>query len=59
MLSWLCFLTIIEQKLRVDPGLYVDDILEYNPPYVESNFTCNPGPTKLIIHIAPRYKMLT
>ena len=30
--------------------LLINDILEYNPPYVQSNFTCNPGPTILITH---------
>ena len=25
--------------------LKINDILEYNPPYVEFDFTCNTGPT--------------
>ena len=23
------------------------DVLDYNPPYVQSDFTCNPGPTDI------------
>ena len=25
--------------------LKINDVLEYNPPYVQSDFMCNPGPT--------------
>ena len=25
--------------------LKINDVLEYNLPYMQSNFTCNPGPT--------------
>ena len=32
--------------------LVINDILEYNLPYVQSDFTCNPGPT---IFISSRY----
>ena len=28
--------------------LKINDVLEYNPPYVQSDFTCNLGPTKLL-----------
>ena len=28
--------------------LKINDILEYNPPYMQSDFTCNSGPMKLI-----------
>ena len=29
--------------------LLINDILEYNPPYIQSDFTCNPGPTSFFI----------
>ena len=28
-------------------SLKINDILEYNLPYVESDFECNPGPTRV------------
>ena len=28
--------------------LYINDILKYNLPYVQSNFTCNPGLTGIL-----------
>ena len=28
--------------------LKINDILEYNLPYMQSNFTCNLGPTKIV-----------
>ena len=27
--------------------VYINDVLEYNPPYLQSDFTCNSGPTPL------------
>ena len=34
------------KRVSVDVSyLYMNDILEYNPPYAQSDFTCNPGPT--------------
>ena len=29
--------------------LKINDVLEYNPPYVQSNFMCNQGPTNGVI----------
>ena len=30
-------------------ALCLNDVLEYNPPYVKSDFTCNLGPTKVFL----------
>ena len=34
--------------------LKIDDVLAYNLPYMQSNFTCNPGPTVFIDRVATR-----
>ena len=31
----------------VDALYLKNDVLEYSPPYVQSNFTCNPDPTDI------------
>ena len=42
-LSTLCGFT---KGVNVDVlNLSINDILEYNPPYVQSDFMCNSGPT--------------
>ena len=30
--------------------LKINDVLEYNPPYMESDFTCNQGPAEIFSH---------
>ena len=33
-------------RISVDVSyLLINDVLEYNLPYMQSDFTCNPGPT--------------